>query len=177
MSVQRDTSKSHGKSERNSGGWNETERVAKRKNVLSALSPRECGWQPDRRQQRAQITASTKEAARTCREVSGRAAALLTAADWPPGQSRATSCSPIYHRPTCTTLHHAHGDIITFSISLLKTSPVKSKNDMKSNNSGAMATTTTQAKGHFPAKIGLASTQSISHQQVYCDVCIHSRGG
>lgn len=120
-----------------------------------------------------------QEAARTCREALGRAAAFLTAADWPPGQSRATSCGPIYHRPTCTTLHHAHGDIITFSISLLETSPVKSKkkNDMKSNNLGPWQQQQHKQKVILPEKIGLASTQSISHQRVYCDVCIHSRGG
>lgn len=174
MPVQRDTSKSHGKSERNSGGWNETERVAKRKNVLSALSPRECGWQPDRRQQRAQITASTKEAARTCREVSGRAAALLTAADWPPGQSRATSCSPIYHRPTCTTLHHAHGDIITFSISLLKTSPVKSKNDMKSNNSGGHGDNNNTSKRSFSSE-NWSCIHTIYQSSTGLLRCLHSQ--
>lgn len=150
--------------------------MAKRKNVLSALSPRECGRQPDQRQQRAQITASTKEAARTCREELGRAAALLTAADWPPGQSRATSCGPIYHRPTCTTLHHAHGDIITFSISLLETSPVKSKNDMKSNNSRAVATTTTQAKGHFASE-NWSCIHTIYQSSTGLLGCLHSQQG
>lgn len=49
-----------------------------------------------------------REPARTCGEVLGRAASLLTAADWPLGQSRAAGCSHIHHLHTCTTLLHAH---------------------------------------------------------------------
>lgn len=46
-----------------------------------------------------------QEPARTCGEVLGRAASLLTAADWPLGQSRAASCSHIHCLPTCTALY------------------------------------------------------------------------
>lgn len=49
-----------------------------------------------------------QEPARTCGEVLGRVASLLTAADWPLGHSRAASCSHIHHLPTCTMLLHAH---------------------------------------------------------------------
>lgn len=116
-----------------------------------------------------------QEPARTCGEVLwGRATSLPAAADWPLGQSGAASRSHIHHLPTCSTLLHAHGDIITFSISLHETSPVKSKSDMKNNNSGPWAEQQQRSrKVILPMKI---HTQSISHQWVYCNFCYCSRG-
>lgn len=73
--------------------WALSQRVWTAARLATAASPDNSGY---------------REPARTCGEVLGRAASLLTAADWPPGHSRAAGCSRIHHLHTCTTLLHAH---------------------------------------------------------------------
>lgn len=162
----------------NSGGWDETERVVKRKNVVSALSQRV--WTAARLATAVSPDNSEyQEPARTCREVLERAASLLTAADCPLGQSRAASCSSIHHLPH---LHHATSCalgtslLFPFHSTRLLLSNQKMTWKIITRSHGQNNNNTTE-KVILPMKIGLASTQSISHQQVYCHVCFHSRSG
>lgn len=106
-------------------------------------------------------------------EVLGRAASPLTAADWPLGQSRAASCSRIHHLPTCTALlraqrgrhYFSHFTPKDFSCQIKKkmTQKIITQGHERNNNNN-----NTTERSFLPMKIGLASTQSISHQQVYC---------
>lgn len=73
--------------------WALSQRVWTAARLATAVSPDNSGYQ---------------EPARTCGEVLESATSLLTAADWPLGQSRAAGCSHIHHLHTCTTLLHAH---------------------------------------------------------------------
>ncbi len=117
-----------------------------------------------------------QEPARTCGEVLGRAASLLTAADWPLGQSRAASCSYIHHLPSCTALLQAHwGHHYFFHFTPRDFSCQIKEMTRKIITQGQQQQL--NLKVILLMKIGLASTKSISHQQVYCCVCSHSRGG
>lgn len=144
--------------------WALSQRVWTAARLATAVSPDNSGYQ---------------EPARTCGEVLGRATSLLTAADWPLGQSRAAGCSHIHHLHTCTTLLHAHwGRHYFFHFTPRYFSCQIKKWHEKNNNSGAWAEQQQHSrKVILPMKIGLASTQSISHQRGYCYVCFYSKGG